>query len=84
VASTDVGDLSWQYPRRLQCATFVPGVSAHTWQAAACAGMSVGQKGYGGGETLALSARTFPDPKITDAAKARLHAPVERPEVMFR
>jgi aminobenzoyl-glutamate utilization protein B len=26
-------------------ATFVPGVAAHTWQAAACAGMSIGQKG---------------------------------------
>jgi aminobenzoyl-glutamate utilization protein B len=26
-------------------ATFVPGVVPHTWQAAACAGMSIGQKG---------------------------------------
>ena len=73
VASTDVGDLSWQYPTGgFSAATFVPGVSAHTWQAAACAGMSVGQKGMlVAAKTLALSALDlFLDPKITDAAKA--------------
>ena len=72
VASTDVGDLSWQYPTGgFGVATFVPGVSAHTWQAAACAGMSVGQKGMMvAAKTLALSALDlFLDPKITDAAK---------------
>ena len=73
VASTDVGDLSWQYPTGgFSAATFVPGVSAHTWQAAACAGMSVGQKGMMvAAKTLALSALDlFLDPKMTDAAKA--------------
>lgn len=72
VASTDVGDLSWQYPTGgFSAATFVPGVSAHTWQAAACAGMSVGQKGMlVAAKTLALSAiDLFLDPKQTDAAK---------------
>lgn len=72
VASTDVGDLSWQYPTGgFSAATFVAGVSAHTWQAAACAGMSVGQKGMlVAAKTLALSALDlFLDPKITDAAK---------------
>src|SRR5580658_10452603 len=45
-ASTDVGDVSWNVPTiGFQTATFVPGVVAHTWQAAACAGMSIGQKG---------------------------------------
>ena len=34
-------------------AVFVPGVSAHTWQAAACAGTSIGRKG------MVLAARTL-------------------------
>jgi aminobenzoyl-glutamate utilization protein B len=45
-ASTDVGDVSWNVPTiGFIAATFVPGVVPHTWQAAACAGMSIGQKG---------------------------------------
>jgi aminobenzoyl-glutamate utilization protein B len=45
-ASTDVGDVSWNVPTiGFLAATFVPGVVAHTWQAAASAGMSIGQKG---------------------------------------
>ena len=45
-ASTDVGDVSWNVPTiGFTGATFVPGVVAHTWQAAACAGSSIGQKG---------------------------------------
>jgi aminobenzoyl-glutamate utilization protein B len=45
-ASTDVGDVSWNVPTiGFETATFVPGVVAHTWQAAASAGMSIGQKG---------------------------------------
>jgi aminobenzoyl-glutamate utilization protein B len=34
-------------------ATFVPGVSAHTWQAAACAGTSIARKG------MVVAARTL-------------------------
>jgi aminobenzoyl-glutamate utilization protein B len=45
-ASTDVGDVSWIVPTiGFYTATFVPGVVPHTWQAAASAGMSIGQKG---------------------------------------
>ncbi len=45
-ASTDVGDISWNVPTvGLNTATFVPGVSAHSWQATACTGMSIGFKG---------------------------------------
>jgi aminobenzoyl-glutamate utilization protein B len=45
-ASTDVGDVSWNVPTiGFNTATFVPGVSAHTWQAAASTGMSIGQRG---------------------------------------
>ncbi|HLK48221.1 MAG TPA: amidohydrolase [Bryobacteraceae bacterium] len=53
-ASTDVGDVSWVVPTaQFSAATFVPGVSAHTWQAAACAGTSIGRKG------MAVAARTL-------------------------
>jgi aminobenzoyl-glutamate utilization protein B len=45
-ASTDAGDVSWNVPTiGFRAATFVPGVVAHTWQAAATSGMSIGQKG---------------------------------------
>ena len=45
-ASTDVGDVSWNVPTiGFSAATFVPGVAAHTWQAAASTGMSIGQRG---------------------------------------
>jgi aminobenzoyl-glutamate utilization protein B len=45
-ASTDAGDVSWNVPTiGFRAATFVPGVVAHTWQAASTSGMSIGQKG---------------------------------------
>ena len=45
-ASTDMGDLSWNVPTvQMGAATFAPGVPAHSWQAVACAGMSIGTKG---------------------------------------
>jgi aminobenzoyl-glutamate utilization protein B len=45
-ASTDLGDVSWNVPTvQLTAATFVPGVPAHSWQATACAGGSIGAKG---------------------------------------
>jgi aminobenzoyl-glutamate utilization protein B len=45
-ASTDVGDVSWNVPTiGFGAATFVPGVAAHTWQAAASAGNTIGQAG---------------------------------------
>ena len=58
VASTDAGDVSWVVPlASFTTATFVPGVGAHTWQAAACAGTSIGRKGMlVAARTLALGA----------------------------
>jgi aminobenzoyl-glutamate utilization protein B len=45
-ASTDLGDVSWNVPTvELSAATWVPGVPAHSWQAVACDGMSIGVKG---------------------------------------
>lgn len=45
-ASTDVGDISYVVPTAgLSTATWVPGTIAHTWQATAADGMSIGYKG---------------------------------------
>ena len=45
-ASTDLGDVSWRIPTvQLTSATWVPGTPAHSWQAVAAGGMSIGQKG---------------------------------------
>jgi aminobenzoyl-glutamate utilization protein B len=45
-ASTDVGDVSWVVPTaQLTTATWPLGISAHTWQAAAVTGTTIGRKG---------------------------------------
>ena len=44
--STDVGDVSYVVPTvGLETATWVPGTSAHSWQAVACGGRDIGIKG---------------------------------------
>lgn len=44
--STDVGDVSWLVPTAgISSATWVPGTAAHSWQAVAAGGMSIGHKG---------------------------------------
>ena len=44
--STDVGDVSWTVPTvGLATATWVPGTTAHSWQAVAAGGTSIGNKG---------------------------------------
>lgn len=71
-ASTDVGDVSWTVPTiGFVAATFVPGVSAHTWQAAASAGMSIGQDGMIiASKALALTAvDLFRNPQLVANAK---------------
>ncbi len=71
-ASTDVGDISWNVPTiGFEAATFVPGVAAHTWQAAACAGMSIGQRGMlVAAKTLAITgADLFSNPRLVEDAK---------------
>lgn len=57
-ASTDVGDVSWTVPTvGLSTATWVPGTPAHSWQAVAAGGTSIGTKGMMvAAKTLALSA----------------------------
>jgi aminobenzoyl-glutamate utilization protein B len=45
-ASSDMGDVSWNVPTvDLTAATWVPGTPAHSWQAVAAGGMSIGAKG---------------------------------------
>jgi len=71
-ASTDVGDVSWNVPTiGFTAATFVPGVVPHTWQAAACAGMSIGQKGMlVAAKALAVTAfDLLTKPQLVEAAK---------------
>ena len=44
--STDVGDVSWVVPVvQMSSATWVPGTSAHSWQAVAAGGTGIGNKG---------------------------------------
>jgi aminobenzoyl-glutamate utilization protein B len=44
--STDVGDVSFATPTvGVRAATWAPGTSAHSWQAVAASGMSIGYKG---------------------------------------
>ncbi len=78
-ASTDVGDVSWVVPTvGLGTATWVPGVPAHSWQAVASGGTSIGYKGMDvAARTLAVAgARLLSDPQLiaqakTEFAKAR-------------
>lgn len=44
--STDVGDLTWFFPvGQFTAATYTYGAPGHSWQIAACTGMSIGEKG---------------------------------------
>ncbi len=56
--STDVADISWMVPTTgLMTATWVPGTTAHSWQAVAAGGMSIGHKGMiVAAKTMALTA----------------------------
>ena len=72
-SSTDVGDVSWVVPTAgLDAATWVPGTAAHSWQAIAAGGMSIGHKGMMvAAKTLALTAIALvKDPAQIAAAKA--------------
>ena len=74
-ASTDVGDISWVVPTAgLSVATWVPGIPAHSWQAVACDGMSIGFKGMMvAAKTIALSAADiFQQPAILKPAMEEL------------
>lgn len=74
-ASTDVGDITWVVPTvGLGTATWVPGAPAHSWQAVATGGMSIGQKGMlNAAKTIALTgADLFNNPALLQKAKDEL------------
>ena len=73
--STDVGDVSWVVPTvGLETATRVPGTPAHSWQAVAAGGTSIGLKGMvAAAKTIALTAiDLFTTPAAITQAKAEL------------
>ncbi len=72
-ASTDLADVSWNVPTvEVNGATFVPGVPAHSWQATACAGSTIGVKGMMvAAKAMALTAvDLFTDPTHLQKARA--------------
>jgi aminobenzoyl-glutamate utilization protein B len=70
--STDVGDVSWVVPNSgFSTATWVPGTPAHSWQAVAAGGMSIGHKGMiNAAKTMALSVHDLlTTPQLIAAAR---------------
>ena len=70
--STDVGDVSFVVPTvGLNTATWVPGTPAHSWQAVAAGGTSIGYKGMMvAAKTLALTAvHLYNNPQMVQKAK---------------
>ncbi|MDQ6756989.1 MAG: amidohydrolase, partial [Bacteroidota bacterium] len=70
--STDVGDVSYVVPTvGLETATWVPGTSAHSWQAVACSGRDIGIKGMMvAAKTIAFTAiDLFSNPSLLIKAK---------------
>jgi len=71
--STDVGDVSYNVPTAgFSTATWVPGTPAHSWQAVAAGGTSIGFKGMqNAAKVLALTAiELYEKPEQIVAAKA--------------
>lgn len=75
--STDVGDVSYAVPTvGLRTATWIPGTSAHSWQAVAASGMSIGYKGaVVASKTLTLAAiELYQNEDLRAAARAEFDA----------
>lgn len=84
--STDVGDVSWTVPTAgFSTATWVPGTPAHSWQAVAAGGMSIGMKGMqNAAKVLALTAiDLFRKPELITAAKEEF-AQRRGPDFVYR
>jgi aminobenzoyl-glutamate utilization protein B len=70
--SSDVSDVSYVVPTvGLEAATWIPGTSAHSWQAVACGGTEIGTKGMlVAAKTMALTAiDLFSKPTVIIKAK---------------
>lgn len=75
--STDVGDVSFAVPTvGLRTATWVPGTAAHTWQAVAASGTTIGYKGAtNAAKTLTLAAiELYQNRDLRDAARIEFEA----------
>jgi aminobenzoyl-glutamate utilization protein B len=75
--STDVGDVSIAVPTvGLRTATWVPGTPAHSWQATAASGMTIGFKGaQNAAKAITLAAiELYQNPELRAAAKAEFAA----------
>ena len=72
-ASTDMGDVSWRVPTvQMTAATWVPGTPAHSWQAVAAGGMSIGAKGMMvAAKTMALTAIDLMSNPVAHRARPR-------------
>jgi aminobenzoyl-glutamate utilization protein B len=71
-ASTDVGNVSWRVPTAgINVACYTYGAPGHSWQVAACTGMSIGEKGmFVAARTLAGTVlQLLGDPKRIEAAR---------------
>ncbi|MFQ6046282.1 MAG: amidohydrolase [Gemmatimonadales bacterium] len=85
-ASTDVSDVSWVVPTvGLTAATWVPGTAAHSWQAIAAGGTSIGAKGLlVAAKTMAMTAvDLFTDPDLVAAAREE-HERRVGPDFVYR
>jgi aminobenzoyl-glutamate utilization protein B len=70
--STDVGDISWNVPTAgFRTSSWVPGTAAHSWQAVAAGGTSIGLKGAElAAKTLASTAiELYQNPNLINQAK---------------
>ncbi|MEL7199873.1 MAG: amidohydrolase [Pseudomonadota bacterium] len=75
--STDVGDVSWATPTvGVRTAAWVPGTSAHSWQAVAASGHSIGHKGaqVAAKAMTLMAVELFTNPMLRTAAKAEFDA----------
>ena len=75
MGSTDVGDVSWAVPTAgFGTATWVPGTAAHSWQAVATGGMSIGHRGMLlAAKLLALTATDlYGNPALIERARNEL------------
>jgi aminobenzoyl-glutamate utilization protein B len=71
--STDVGDVSWVAPTAgFTTACWVPGTPAHSWQAVAAGGTTIGRKGMilAARVLAATASDLFRNPKTLEDARA--------------
>ena len=75
--STDVGDVSRAVPTvSVRTATWVPGTSAHSWQAVAASGHSYGAKGtqHAAKAMMLAAVELYTNPRLRETAKAEFIA----------